>query len=222
VRKPSEKKKNSVFDKIFDKLFLFYGPQHWWPARTRFEVILGAILTQNTSWSNVKKAIKNLKQKKMLTPAAILKAKVEFLGELIRPSGYFNIKAKRLKNFTSWLFDNYSGSLSLMFKEPLHILRNQLLEVNGLGEETVDSILLYAGDKPVFVVDAYTRRIFARHGLINAHDKYAQIQKKFMENLKKDVRLYNEYHALIVALGKNICLNKLPKCRDCPLADIKG
>ncbi len=216
-----KKEEKNTFWEIYGKLYAFYGPQHWWPAKSRFEVIVGAILTQSTSWSNVEKAIANLRKGRMLTPEKILKADIGKLAKSIRSSGYFNQKAKRLKNFTAFLLKHYNGSLDRMFKTGTSQLRKMLLEVSGIGEETADSILLYAGNKPVFVVDAYTRRIFTRHGMIAEKDTYAQIQKKFTANLNCDEKLFNEYHALIVALGKNICLKKDPLCRNCPLAEVK-
>ncbi|MCG2712495.1 MAG: endonuclease III domain-containing protein [Candidatus Omnitrophica bacterium] len=215
-----KKKEQNIFLQIYEKLYTFYGPQHWWPAKSRFEMIVGAILTQNTSWANVKIAITDLRKGRMLTPGKILKADIKKLAMAIRPSGYFNLKAKRLKNFTAFLFKHYKGSLDRMFNTRTSILRKMLLDVNGIGEETADSILLYAGYKPAFVVDAYTRRIFIRHGIISASDTYAQIQKKITTNLNSDEELFNEYHALIVALGKNICLKKVPLCKICPLAQV--
>ena len=213
--------KKNVFLEIYDKLYAFYGPQQWWPAQSGFEIIVGAILTQNTSWSNVEKAIAVLRESRLLTPEKILKTDISKLAKSIRSSGYFNRKAKRLKNFIEFLFKHYNGSLEVMFKGETADLRKLLLEVNGIGEETADSILLYAGRKPVFVVDAYTRRIFTRHGIISSDDTYAQIQKKFIENLNGHEELFNEYHALIVALGKNICLKKNSLCKNCPLEQVK-
>ena len=213
--------KKNVFLEIYDKLYAFYGPQQWWPAKSRFEVIVGAILTQNTSWSNVEKAVAVLRKSRTLEPEKILKTDISKLAKSIRSSGYFNRKAKRLKNFTGFLFKHYNVSLEVMFKGETANLRKLLLEVSGIGEETADSILLYAGRKPVFVVDAYTRRVFSRHGIISSGDTYTQIQRRFLENLKSDEKLFNEYHALIVALGKNICLKKNPLCKNCPLEQVK-
>lgn len=203
-----KKEEKNTFVEIYDKLYAFYGTQHWWPAKSRFEMIVGAILTQNTSWSNVEIAIADLRKGRMLTPGKILKADIRKLARVIRSSGYFNLKAKRLKNFTAFLFKYYKGSLTRMFNARTYSLRKMLLNVDGIGEETADSILLYAGYKPVFVVDAYTRRIFSRHGIISAGDTYAQVQKKITANLNNDYELFNEYHALIVTLGKNFCLKK--------------
>lgn len=205
-----------ILPKIYDKLFTFFGPQHWWPGDTAFEIIVGAILTQNTSWNNVKKAIDNLKAENLLTPAALKKVSTKKLAKLIRSSGYFNQKTKKLKNFIFFLFSRYQGNLSKMLKRDSLKLREELLNVNGIGPETADSILLYAASKPVFVVDAYTKRIFSRHNLIKQSFNYAQIQEIFMNNLKPNVKLFNEYHALIVKLGKDICKTK-PNCSICPL-----
>lgn len=208
-----------VFKKIYTRLFAHYGPQSWWPAQSPFEVIVGAILTQNTSWTNVEKAIFNLRQENLLTPQALKNIPLKNLSQWIKPAGYFNVKAKRLKSFVDFLFKEYDGRLDQMAKEPLEQLRKQLLSVNGIGPETADSILLYALDKPVFVVDAYTKRILSRHHLIDADAPYHEVQKKFTEELKADAAMFNEYHALIVRLAKDICRTK-PRCEQCPLKDI--
>jgi len=183
-------------------------------------VIIGAILTQNTAWSNVERAIKNLRAEKLLTLSGINRIGTEKLAQCIRPSGCYNIKAQRIKCFIEFLFNNYRGSLQHLFKTELLLLREQLLEVKGIGPETADSILLYAAGKPVFVVDAYTRRIFSRHGLVGGSDSYSQIQSYFMDNIKADTACFNEYHALIVRLAKTFCRNK-PDCNECPLKGIK-
>ena len=202
--------------KIYNSLFKRFGPQHWWPGNTPFEVIIGAILTQNTSWTNVEKAINSLKASGLFSPKGLYDMPLATLAQLIKSSGYFNIKAKRLKNFLSFLFDDYRGNLDAMIKEDGLILREKLLKVNGLGPETADSILLYACGYPVFVVDAYTKRIFSRHSFVSLDDNYHQIQTLFMDNLPKDTQLYNEYHALIVRVGKDLCKKK-PLCSICPL-----
>lgn len=202
--------------KVYQSFYDRFGPQHWWPGETPFEVIIGAILTQNTSWKNVEKAIGSLKAAGMFTPEGLYKAPEEVLARLIKSSGYFNIKAKRLKNFLSFLFKEYIGDVDAMLKEDGLILRDKLLKVNGLGPETVDSILLYACGYPVFVVDAYTKRIFLRHGYITMNDNYPQIQAFFMQSLPNDTGLYNEYHALIVRVGKDLC-RKRPLCSICPI-----
>ena len=202
---------------IYQKLFRHFGPQSWWPGETPFEVIVGAILTQNTNWQNVAKAIENLKKAKVLTPKKIHSLPADQLAQLIRPSGYFNIKAKRLREFLNFLFKNYRGSLKKMFSRPLEDLRKEILSVKGIGPETADSILLYAGGLPVFVVDAYTKRIFSRQKLLSEEAEYHQVQELFTRSLKKDVQLYNEYHALIVRLGKDFCKKTKPKCEICPI-----
>ena len=202
---------------IYDKLYRHFGPQSWWPGETPFEVIVGAILTQNTNWQNVSKAIANLKKAKVLSPKKLYSLPRSRLAQLIRPSGYFNIKAKRLKEFLNFLFKNYDGSLKKMFSRPLEDLRKEILSVKGIGPETADSILLYAGGFPVFVVDAYTKRIFSRQKLLSEDVEYHQVQELFTRSLKKDVQLYNEYHALIVRLGKDLCKKTKPKCEICPI-----
>ena len=202
---------------VFDLLFAAYGPQHWWPGDTPFEVIVGAILTQNTNWTNVEKAISKLKQEGCLSPDRLQEIKQEDLAELIRPSGYFNIKAKRLKSFIDFLFGSFNGDLGRMFTLSLSKLRHELLLVNGIGPETADSILLYAGSYPIFVVDAYTKRIFSRLGLLYEEHTYHQIQAFFHDHLDKDKELFNEYHALIVKHAKEHCRTK-PLCEGCPLA----
>ena len=201
---------------IYDRLLDAFGPRRWWPAETPFEVIVGAILTQNTAWKNVEKAISSLKKEKLLSPSSLASKKEKELALLIRPAGYYNIKAKRLKNFVNFLTEEFGGSLDRMFKMPLGALRKRLLEVNGIGPETADSILLYAGNKPVFVVDAYTKRVFSRHKLIKKDALYREIQSAFTENLPRSRKLFSEYHALIVELAKTYCRKK-PRCGACPL-----
>ncbi len=201
---------------VYERLLAAFGPQKWWPAQTPFEVIVGAILTQNTNWGNVEKALINLKSDKFLSPRALKDISPKKLASLIRPAGYFNVKAKRLKNFISFFFNEYSGHLKKMKQEDCRALRQKLLDVNGIGSETADSILLYALDKPVFVVDAYTKRVLYRHNMIAPDADYDTIAEMFMKFLKPDVRMFNEYHALIVRLGKDFCKPK-PFCRQCPL-----
>ena len=205
-----------ILRKIYKKLFQFFGPQHWWPGNSRLEIIVGAILTQNTNWNNVEKAIKNLKFKKKLSVRALREIPEHKLARIIVPAGFFNVKAKRLKNFIVFISEEYAGSIKKMSQEPLNVLRQKLLTINGIGPETADSILLYACDKPIFVIDAYTKRILCRHNLIEETDVYNDIQKIFMTSLKKDVKIFNEYHALIVKLAKEFCRTK-PLCSDCPL-----
>lgn len=202
---------------IYQKLYSHFGPQHWWPANTRFEVMVGAILTQNTSWSNVEKAIDNLKEHHLLNPDRLYRLSHQRLASLIRPAGYYNIKAKRLKHLLIFLFNSYQGNLKKMSVENLQELRQKLLSVNGIGQETADSILLYCLNKPIFVIDAYTKRILTRHRLVKGDASYNAVQNLFMQHLKPEVKLFNEYHALLVRLGKEFCLKKKPKCEICPL-----
>jgi endonuclease III related protein len=201
---------------IYDLLYKRFGPQDWWPGDTPFEVIVGAILTQNTNWTNVEKAIINIKNADLLTPEKLHHIDITKLAALIRPAGYFNIKAKRLKNFLDWFFDNYDGRFVSLEKVKTYELWEQLLSVKGIGPETADSILLYALNRPVFVVDAYTARVCARHQLISEDADYHQIQETFESNLPSNTQLFNEFHALIVNLGKNYC-KPTPKCEECPL-----
>jgi endonuclease-3 related protein len=201
---------------IYNLLLKRFGPQHWWPGDTPFEVIIGAILTQNTNWTNVEKAIANLKKAKVLTPEKLHAIDTAKLAELIRPAGYYNIKAARLKNFLNWFFENYAGNLKNLDVVPADRLREQLLSIKGIGLETADSILLYALDQPVFVVDAYTARIAGRHHLIDAGAGYDEIKELFESRLPSDVKLFNEYHALFVRLGKEFC-KPTPNCVTCPL-----
>ena len=202
---------------IYKKLYSFFGPQHWWPAESSFEVIVGAILTQNTSWQNAERAIANLGKRKLLNPHKLYRLSDKRLASLIMPAGYYNIKARRLKNFLIFLFKSYKGKLKNMSLRDTQELRQELLSVNGIGPETADSILLYALDKAVFVVDAYTQRVLLRHRLIRNNASYDEIQNLFMKNLKNKVKLFNEYHALLVRLGKEFCLKGKPKCEVCPL-----
>ena len=201
---------------IYKKLFAAFGPQHWWPGKTPFEVAVGAILTQNTNWSNVEKAIANLKKDKVLNPSALHDMSHARLASLIRPAGYFNIKAGRLKNFISFLINEYHGSMSRMKKEDLRSIRKRLLAVNGIGPETADSIMLYALEKPVFVIDAYTKRVLSRHNILEHNTSYDAFQGLFHSKLREDISLFNEYHALFVRLAKEYCRTK-PLCAGCPL-----
>jgi len=198
------------------KLYACFGPQHWWPGETPFEVAVGAILTQNTNWSNVEKAIANLKKDKVLNPKALHDMSHARLAALIRPAGYFNIKAKRLKNFISFLINEYHGSMSKMKREDLNSVRKKLLSVNGIGPETADSIILYALEKPVFVIDAYTKRVLSRHNILEHDASYDTFQGLFHSKLRENISLFNEYHALFVRLAKENCRTK-PLCTGCPL-----
>jgi len=196
------------------------GPMNWWPARTPFEVIVGAILTQNTSWGNVERAIANLRSAQMLTPSAISAARMARLAALVRPSGYFRQKAKKLKAFVRFLQREYGGSLKRMFATPTEVLREKLLSVHGIGPETADSILLYAGKHAVFVVDAYTHRIFGRHGITNGKPEYENVRALVEAALPRDSQLFNEFHALVVNTAKNWCRKKEPRCAECPLGSL--
>jgi len=206
-----------VLQSYYDAMFRAYGPQHWWPGRTRFEVIVGAILTQNTSWTNVARAIRNLRRHKLLSPIAIERVTPAHLARLIRSSGYFRQKARKLKAFAHFLRDTHQGSLTKMFRTPTAVLREQLLGVHGIGPETADSILLYAGKHPVFVVDAYTRRILERHQLIHGKPTYEEIRILFESSLPVSAALFNEYHGLIVRTGKDFCRARAPLCANCAL-----
>ncbi|MDO9350386.1 MAG: endonuclease III domain-containing protein [Deltaproteobacteria bacterium] len=205
---------------IYRKLYKAYGPRHWWPGETPFEVMVGAILPQNTSWKNVEKAIDRLKENGLLNSTKIRRLRRNQLASLIRSSGYYRIKAERLKAFVYFLFEHYDGNLNRMRKEEIKTLREKLLGVKGIGPETADSILLYGLKKPIFVVDAYTQRVLSRHGLISERASYEEVQKLFMDHLPLDERLFNEYHALLVHLGKNVC-KKIPECDICPIKGIE-
>lgn len=201
---------------LYHALYKSFGPQGWWPADTELECILGAILTQNTAWKNVERALGNLKKEGLISIEKLALIPTNVLAQLIRPSGYFNQKAIRIKNFIRFLMENYDGDLQKMLEEDTEALREKLLVIKGIGPETADSILLYAAKKPIFVVDAYTHRILSRHGLIPEDSTYGEIQEVFMDSLPKDTQLFNEYHALFVRLGKEWC-KKSPICKGCPL-----
>ena len=212
---------NKVYE-IYEILLTHFGPQGWWPGDTPFEIMVGAVLTQNTNWVNVSKAIDNLKRENLLAFEKLHDLPVEVLAEKIKPAGYFNLKASRLKNLLNFISDAYSGSLQHMFAMDMYSLREEILTVKGIGPETADSILLYAGNKPVFVVDAYTHRIFARHNIIAEEDGYYEIQEYFLLSLPEEIELFNEYHALIVRLGKEFCKKSKPLCSQCPLGEFAG
>lgn len=232
---------------IYETLSRTWGPQHWWPAQSRFEVIVGAFLTQNTSWSNVELAMSQLRAAKVLSTSGIRELPLERLEKLIRSSGYFRQKAGRLKNFVSFLDENYSGSLARMFSRPTAELREELLALNGVGPETADSILLYAGQHPVFVIDAYTRRVAARHQIAPETASYDELRTIFERALErvsvaptrgtlfphgashppsrmslarrcKTAQVYNDMHGFMVGVGKNYCRKAKPDCEHCPLA----
>jgi endonuclease III related protein len=209
----------SVLNDVYDRLLARFGPQRWWPGDSPFEVMLGAVLVQNTSWKNVELAIGNLREAGVLDPHRLDKLPQAELEELIRPAGYFRVKARRLRNLLSWLVGRHGGSLEALAAIGDDALREELLEIHGIGPETADSILLYALARSSFVVDAYTARVFARHGWIDAEADYHQIQEYFQGGLVADAAMFNEYHALLVRLGKEYC-RKTPKCEGCPLEDL--
>lgn len=204
---------------IFDRLLAAYGPQHWWPAETPTEMIVGAILTQNTAWTNVERAIANLRQARALDWRALDALSEDALAALIRPSGTYRVKARRLKAFVETLWRTYGGSLDAMLDGPLPAARARLLRIPGIGPETADAILLYAGGRPAFVVDVYTRRLLRRHFLLDDRASYDQVQRFFHESLPPDAALFNEFHALIVEVGKKHCRAKA-ECAGCPLASL--
>lgn len=205
---------------VYRRLHKHFGPQQWWPGTSRFEIIVGAILTQNTAWGNVERALANLKRERLLNPARMYHTRTTKLARLIRSSGFYEQKAIKLKAFLNFLFSHYRGNLTRMFRTAGEVLRDDLLNVHGIGPETADAILLYAGNYPSFVVDAYTRRIFARLGWCEENVRYEELRNRLMEALPREAQLYNEYHALLVALGKNICAKRAPRCANCPLREI--
>ena len=204
---------------IYRLLFQQYGPQHWWPGDSPFEVMVGAILTQSAAWQNVEKAITNLKTAGAMSPSAVRDLSTCDLAQLIRPCGYYHAKALKLKALVRWLSESCGDNLGQAFVMDTSLLRQQLLAVYGIGPETADSILLYAANKPVFVIDSYTRRVSARLGLIPKEDSYNAYQAFFENNLPQNVTLFNEYHALLVRLGKDVC-RKQPVCERCCLREI--
>ncbi|MFZ5897577.1 MAG: endonuclease III domain-containing protein [Bacillota bacterium] len=205
---------------VFNRLLDHFGPRHWWPAETPFEVVVGAILTQQVSWRNVEKAISKLKEAGCLSPQGILAIPEERLWELIRATRFYRQKAARLREFCRMVVEEFEGNLDALFALDTPVLRGRLLAINGIGEETADSIILYAAQQPVFVIDNYTKRIMARLGWQDANVSYAALQRWFTEHLPRETALYNEYHALIDALGHNICLKERPRCGDCPLNEL--
>lgn len=214
-------KRSADLRKPHDLMLARFGPQHWWPGDSPFEIMLGAILTQNTAWANVEKAIANLRQAGLLSCRAILALPDGDLAGLIRPAGYFNVKSLRLKALCRFIEQSgHAGDPARLGRiGTMDQVRRALLAVNGVGEETADAILLYALGLPVFVVDAYTRRIFTRLGLLHGNETYSGIKSFFEAGLTRDTRLYNEYHALIVRLGKDYCRPR-PRCAGCPLQPI--
>ncbi len=203
---------------IYRRLYERFGPQHWWPAKEGpFEVMVGAILTQNTNWANVSRAIENLRASGLLDFAALEALPPADLAAYIRPAGYFRVKANRLRNLLAMIRERFGGDLQQLFALEPAVMREHLLAVSGIGPETADSIILYAANKPIFVVDAYTHRILSRHGLIDDEADYHVVQELFHDHLPADVQLYNEYHALLVRLGKECCKKRNPRCQECPL-----
>ena len=204
---------------VYERLLAAFGRQGWWPGETPFEVLIGAVLVQNTAWKNVERAIANLREAGVLDPRALYRIPVAELEELIRPAGYYRVKARRLRNLLQLVNEEFDGSLEAMFRTPLDVLREKLLGINGIGPETADAILLYAGGLPTFVVDTYTHRVFARHGWIDFEADYHAIKDHFESSLPDDATLFNEYHALLVRLGKEFC-RRTPQCEKCPLVDL--
>ena len=202
---------------IHARLLAYFGPQHWWPGDSPFEIAVGAILTQNTSWQNVEKAIANLKAAGFLSCTAMSSLPPEVLADLIRPAGYFNIKARRLGNLLGMVSQQYAGDFDRMLLEDTETLRERLLGVKGIGPETADSILLYAANRPIFVIDAYTHRLLVRHHFIDEDTDYHSMQALFTDVLPADSDLFNEFHALIVRTGKEFCKKTKPLCSLCPL-----
>ena len=203
---------------FYTVLLKHFGAQNWWPGETAFEVMVGAILTQNTNWQNVAKAIGNLKRAEVLEPGRLADLEQKRLAELIRPAGYYNIKARRLGNFIRWFVERFAGDVEAAKAVDTESLRAELLEIKGIGLETADSILLYGLGKLVFVVDRYTCRILWRHHLLDDEMDYHQVQELFTDALPADLDIYNEYHALLVALGKTYCRVRA-KCQACPLRE---
>jgi len=206
--------------KAYERLLAAFGPQHWWPGESPFEIMVGAVLVQNTAWRNVERAIENLRDAGLMEPRAMVAISTDELAELIRPAGYYQVKARRLRNLLQFLLEEYDGSLEAMFDTDLATLRERLLAIHGIGPETADAILLYAGGLPTFVVDTYTHRVLARHGWVGYEADYHEIKDFFESALPADAKLYNEYHALMVRAGKEYCRKTAPKCDTCPLAEL--
>ena len=212
---------DNLFLRVYDRLFSHYGHQGWWPCETPLEMMVGAVLTQNTNWGNVEKALANLKQSGNFSFTTLLEMDQELLAEYVRPSGYYNIKARRLKNLFQMIVDEYEGELEFFFEDNLEDSRENLLRVKGVGPETADAILLYAAEKPIFVIDTYTHRVFSRHQLVEEDTDYFSLQQEFMDNLPEDAPLFNEFHALIVAVAKEFCKKTKPRCNECPLQRVE-
>jgi endonuclease III related protein len=204
----------------YERLLDAFGPQHWWPGDSPFEIMIGAVLVQNTAWRNVERAIENLRAAGVMDAHALYSLPPEELAELIRPAGYYQVKARRLRNLLKFIIDLFDGSLEAMFRTDLATLREQLLAIHGIGPETADAILLYAGGLPTFVVDTYAHRILARHGWVGYDAEYHEIKDHFESALPADPQLYNEYHALVVRVGKDYCKRAAPRCDACPLREL--
>lgn len=215
---PARAQTRATLLRYYRRLRRHFGHQNWWPGRTRFEVILGALLTQNTSWANVEKALGNLRRHRALTPARLSRLRGATMAQLLRPSGYYRQKTRAVRAFLAHLNNGYRGSLPRLLARPTAALREELLALRGIGEETADSILLYAAGRPVFVIDAYTLRVLARHGLAPPNIDYRQSQAFFETNLPRRAALYNDFHAQLVAVGKTYCHREKPNCAACPLA----
>jgi endonuclease-3 related protein len=218
---PSNRRANGrpgrAFGRYYRRLLNHFGPQAWWPARSRFEVILGALLAPNTSWTNVERALGNLRRQGLLSPAKLERVPPRRLTRHLRPSGTFRQKSRAVRGFLDHLQRRYRGGLAQLLGRPTAELRAELLTLTGIGEETADSILLYAAGRPVFVIDAYTRRVFKRHGFAPGVATYASWQQLFHHHLPPDPALFNEYHALLVRVGKTYCHRHQPNCHACPL-----
>ncbi|MDI6601980.1 MAG: hypothetical protein QME46_09385 [Thermoanaerobacteraceae bacterium] len=214
-----DRKVNKKLMDIYFSLYNYFGPRHWWPSKNDFEMILGAILTQNVAWKNVEVAIENLYKNNLMDPVSICSASDEAIIDAIRPARFFNQKAKYIKAFCRHLIDCYDGKLGRLFDKDISSLRDELLSLPGIGEETADAIILYGAKKPIFVVDAYTRKLVRLLNLLDEPVNYSRVQLYFMSNLETDVYLYNEYHALIDAWGNRICKGKTANCSQCPLVN---
>jgi endonuclease-3 related protein len=208
-----------LLSRYYSVLRARFGPQQWWPARTRLEVILGAILTQNTTWHNATLALRNLRKSGLLSWQALRRACLSGLEACVRPSGFYRQKARTIRDFVDWLSREHAGSLNRLFSLPTDELRRRLLDLRGLGPETVDAIILYAVQRPLFVADAYTRRVLARHGFVSEAADYHQAQEFLHAHLPPDTSLFNEFHALLVAVGKKHCKPQSPRCAGCPLEE---
>ena len=205
------------YSEAYRLLYDHFGPQDWWPGDTPFEIMVGAVLTQNTNWSNVQKAINNLKSEDLLSYQSLCQLAVDEIAQLIRPAGYYNLKAQRLRNLLDMVATHYHGDLDLFLEDDLESARENLLAVKGVGPETADSILLYACGRPVFVVDMYTHRVFSRHNMVEEEADYSTNQNVFLDHLPQETQLYNEFHALIVRVASTFCKKTKPLCEQCPL-----